>query len=96
MSIELATLKYLDGDDNASLGQFASNKGYSDLIQAAKPYSALNRLVSIGASDDCPAVSKDLDKLIAAAPDTDIAETAKTLQKLLQKQTFVIVTRGCM
>lgn len=93
MSVELATEKYLDGKGEGLLGQFASNKGYSDLIAAAKKYPAFEKFVEDGATENVGPVCKDLEKMAASAPD-DVASTAAALLKLMRGKKFVMIARG--
>ena len=58
MSIELANEKWIDGDESGILGQFASTRGYSDLIRAAYSYTALSRFFERGATEDVVEVKK--------------------------------------
>lgn len=77
------------------LGQFASGMGYSDLIAAVTPkLHALNSLVTHGASEDVPAVVKDLDSLIAGDAAADVKTTAKALRELIDGQDLIIITDG--
>jgi hypothetical protein len=46
-----------------SLGQFASNSGYRDLIAAAAGCPALDRLFETGESSNVPAVIRALNKI---------------------------------
>ena len=88
MSYEVANAESL-------LGQFASGQGYSDLIAAVTPkLHALNSLVTHGASEDVPAVVKDLDSLIAGDASADVKTTAKALRELIDGQDLIIITDG--
>ena len=92
MSIELADERYLDGKGVGLLGQFASNKGYSDLLAAAKT-PALRRFFKTGATEDVKKVKSELRALSLTAP-KDVAETALALEKLLGNLKFAMIARG--
>lgn len=88
MSMEVA-------NETELLGQFASNRGYSDLIKAAtSAYPALRSLVKHGASEHVPAVIADLDKLIGAHKRADVVSTAKALKELIAHQDLIVITNG--
>jgi hypothetical protein len=85
MSYEVANV-------NESLGQFASNKGYSDLITAAKT-PALRLFFQHGATEDVPAVVAELRALEHSA-DPDVGKTAKTFADLIRGQDLVVIHNG--
>ena len=93
MSIELANEKWMDGHESGLLGQFASTRGYSDLIDAAKDSPSLAKFFKAGYSEDVAAVQKDL-KEISGHENADVASTAKALLDLTQGQEFLMVTNG--
>jgi hypothetical protein len=93
MSIELANEKWMDGHESGLLGQFASTRGYSDLIDAAKDSPALAKFFKAGYSEDVAEVQKDL-KEISGHENADVASTAKALLDLTQGQEFLMVTNG--
>jgi hypothetical protein len=95
MSVELANEKWLDGDEAGLLGQFASTKGYSDLILAAEhgDYPELEQWFESGVTDRVAEVQKELERMSASAP-SDIASTASALLELTKGQDLLIVTNG--
>jgi hypothetical protein len=91
--MELATEKYLSGDFTGLLGQFASTKGYSDLIAAATHDPILMKFFHDGATENTIVVRSRLMQLaIHAQP--DVAHTARGLAQMMQGQHFVMVTQG--
>ena len=93
MSIELANEKWMDGDERGLLGQFASTRGYSDLVRAAFSYPALARFLELGATEKVDDVRGEL-KELARRASKDVASTAKALLDLSDEQTMLIVTNG--
>ena len=88
-------MSYEVANSSDILGQFASGMGYSDLIAAVTPkLHALNSLVAHGASEDVPAVVKDLDSIIAGDAAADVKTTAKALRELIDGQELIIITDG--
>jgi hypothetical protein len=98
MSIELANEKWLDGNKRGLLGQFASTRGYSDLIAAveakAADYPALDLFFERGATDQVDQVRKELAKLAAETDGDDVASTARALSRLAKGQELIIITNG--
>ena len=92
MSLELADERWLDKDPNGLLGQFASTKGYSDLIEAATT-PALCRFFKLGATEECAKVRSELRALALHAP-KDVASTALALEKLMAGLKFAMITNG--
>lgn len=86
MSYELA-------NDTKSLGQFASNRGYSDLIIAAESYTALAKFFDAGETDQTEDCVTEL-KQLAEAEGGGVAKTATALAKLLDGQEWVAITDG--
>jgi uncharacterized iron-regulated protein len=86
-------MSYEVANHKESLGQFASNKGYGDLIEAATCYKAAAEFFRTGVTEDVRAVIKDL-RDIAEKAVPDVAETAKTLAKLIKGQKIAIITDG--
>lgn len=86
MSYEVVT-------DEGPKGQFASNLGYSDLITKAEDMNleALNQLFDSGESKNVSECIEELKNI--KAPD-DVAETAKTLAKLIDGAKEVMITDG--
>ena len=95
MSVELANAKWIDGGPDGLLGQFASTRGYSDLITAtsAEDYPAMADLFEKGASENIDRICKELEKFAAGEP-SDVASTAAALLELVKGQEFVMVTNG--
>jgi len=93
MSVELANEKYLDGDEDGLLGQFASNQGYTSLISAARGYETLSRFFADGATEDVDQVREELEDLAASGP-SDVRSTAKALLDLTDGQDCLIITNG--
>lgn len=90
-------MSYEIANDKKLLGQFASGKGYADFIRAVtSDYPALKSLVVHGASEDVPAVEKDLAGLIKDASDDDVKSTAMALKSLIDKQSMIVVTNGML
>ena len=88
MSVEI-------GNGTELLGQFASNKGYSDLIHAtAKDYPALKKFFSYGATDDISNVERELVVLADVSEDADVVSTAKALAGLIDGQDVAVITNG--
>jgi hypothetical protein len=97
MSIELANEKWLDGKGKGLLGQFASTRGYSDLIAAVKgrKYPVLKEFFNSGVTGDVERARAELKKL-ADDPktDADVATTANALRDLADGQEVVVITDG--
>jgi hypothetical protein len=81
--------------EHALLGQFASNKGYSDLIDAAKrsEYPALAQFFKHGATESTGPVKQELQELVSTS-DSDVATTAGDLLRLIGNNDLVIITDG--
>jgi hypothetical protein len=77
--------------DTHSLGQFASGRGYQDLIDAAKDSPALNKLIDAGVSDDVAAIIEELNK-IEGSP--DVVSTATGLAKMIEGQKSILISNG--
>jgi hypothetical protein len=95
MSWELANEKWLDGDESGLLGQFASGRGYTDLIDAvdAGDYPALAKFFKDGASEQVSQMRAEL-KRFSAKTGKDLRDTATALRDLMDDQKFVMVTDG--
>ena len=93
MSVEVATEKWLDGHESGLLGQFASTRGYSDLIKAANGYAALSKFFNDGATDNVKAVQSELSEL-AKHGRADVKSTAQALLDLSKGQEFLVITNG--
>ena len=93
MSIELANEKWLGHLPSGLLGQFASTKGYSDLIAASANYPTLRDFFKDGVTGDVDKVRAEL-KQLAAEADPDVASTAKALRDLAEGQEIIMVTNG--
>lgn len=90
MSYEIA------GEDGVALGQFASGGGYADFIATIKPanHPALASFIHHGASEDIPAVVKDLDALIGQDKDADVVSTAQAMRDLLEGLDLALIVDG--
>lgn len=84
MSWELA-------NEEKSLGQFASNRGYADLIAAAKGKPALEELFDQGISRD---VASCIAELEAISGDESVRSTAARLAALMRGQAVAVITDG--
>jgi hypothetical protein len=91
MSVEIVN------GNNVSLGQFASNKGYSDLIAAVDEedgYNSLKAFLEAGMTKDVVGVGADLLSFSNSA-DKEVAMTAVGLERLLRGQKIaVMITDG--
>jgi hypothetical protein len=98
MSVQLANAKWLDGEESGLLGQFASTRGYSDLIAAVESkvrnYPAINMFFERGVTEHVNQVRAELAKLVKATGDKDVASTAKALLELSDGQKMLIITNG--
>ncbi len=92
MSLELANEKWMDGDPKGLLGQWASTKGYTDLVDAATT-PALRAFFKVGVTEDCAKVRSELRALALHAP-KDVASTALALEKLMAGLPFAMITNG--
>lgn len=77
--------------DTDCLGQFASGRGYQDLIDAAKDSPALNKLIDVGESDDVAAIIEELNKIEGSA---DVVSTATGLAKMIEGQKSILISSG--
>ena len=95
MSMSLANSRWLEGNEEGLLGQFASNSGYSDLILTAEKgnYPELARWFESGVTDRVVEVQKELEYMGASAR-SDVASTASALLALTKGQDLLIVTNG--
>ena len=89
-------MSYEVASGNKSLGQFASNKGYSDFIAAVRRgiYPALKRLVNSGQSDNVDAVREELSALATVVSDRDVAASARELAGLIKGQKKIVISDG--
>ncbi len=93
MSIELADARWADGTGKGLLGQFASTRGYSDLIAAAKT-PALRKFFKNGSTSDVKACMSELRALAINSP-KDVASTAMALESLMRRAgKLAIITNG--
>jgi hypothetical protein len=84
MGIELA-------NENGTLGQFASNAGYSDLIEIAQSIPALKKFFDDANTEDVQPVISALER-VTSPP--DVANTAHQLAALMHGQDLVFITNG--
>ena len=90
MSVEIASGK-------KSLGQFASNRGYSELIAESAHDPVLKKFFGDGYAADIEAVkavAASLTELAASPIDEEVANTAKGLAALIEGQSLVFITNG--
>lgn len=84
---------YVNTNDE-ELGQFASNKGYADLVEASKSNPTLKMFFDAGSADGMhvvAAVAKALRKLVCKP---DIEETAHGLADMIEGEDLVYITDG--
>ena len=84
MSIELA-------NEYGSLGQFASNSGYSDLIEVSQAIPTLKKFFDDANTEDVPAVESALERITSPQ---DVVTTAQQLAALMHGQDLVYITNG--
>jgi hypothetical protein len=84
MSIELA-------NEHETLGQFASNQGFSDLIEVAQAIPVLKVFFDNANTEDTPLVIAALER-ITSPP--DVEATARQLAALMHGQDLVFITNG--
>jgi hypothetical protein len=77
--------------DIGSLGQFASNRGYGDLIAAGSRHPPLKQLFETGESSDVPGVIAALNR-IESPP--DVKTTAHGLARMIVDQTSIMISDG--
>lgn len=96
MSIELANEEWIEGKASGLLGQFASTRGYSQLIEHARghEYPFLADFFGKGVTDRVGAVRKELAHLIRTTNEEDVASTAKALRDLAEGEDFLVITNG--
>jgi hypothetical protein len=87
MSYELANA-------TESLGQFASNRGYGELIAAAGDYGALEDFFATGETKDVESCIAELTALAGAVTDPSVQFTAAGLAGLMRRQEVAIITDG--
>ena len=76
------------------IGQFASNKGYTDLIAASKGFRNLTSLFENGVSESIDDLQTELKLIVKHCKLPDIVSSAKALDTLLEGQDCVVVTDG--
>ena len=96
MSIELGNEQWLEGKASGLLGQFASTRGYSQLIEHARghEYPVLADFFSKGVTDQVASARKELSHLMRTTDDEDVRTTAKALRDLAEGEDFLMVTNG--
>ena len=87
MSIEVAT-------ENGSLGQFASNLGYTELIDATEDNPTLKKFFDSGYAANEEDVKSVVAQLKALEGDVDVTKTAKGLAALIDGKDLVFITNG--
>ena len=73
------------------IGQFASNQGFSDLIDAAENIPVLKKFFGFGVSEQIPTVVKALRELKGSE---DVTQTAAGLADMIEGQAFAILYDG--
>ena len=93
--MELANEIWLGHNPTGLLGQFASTRGYTDLIKAAKKYKlrTLQQFFRDGVTGDVEAVRSQLETLAEKAGG-DVATTAKAMSDLAKGQDMLLITNG--
>jgi hypothetical protein len=91
-------MSYEVASEAGSLGQFASNCGYGDLIAASASNETLKEFFSLGYAAD-PATVKNVAaalKALAVDPNTadDVSSTALGLASLIAGEELVFLTNG--
>ncbi|MDE2100018.1 MAG: hypothetical protein KGL39_22380 [Patescibacteria group bacterium] len=81
--------------DGEPLGQFASNKGYSDLIAFARKgkFPAAQAFFQTGETEAVPQVVADLLQMAHAGP-VDVASTALGLARLIRGRQEATISDG--
>jgi len=74
-----------------SLGQFASNSGYSALVEAAQDDAVLTKFFREGITEDVPAVVAALRTLVG---EPDVVKTARDLADLIEGEKVAVITDG--
>lgn len=89
MSVELAGEKGL-------LGPFASNAGYTALLEASQSDPTLKKFFHNANAEgkDIDVVRTALDQMAESSDDEDVATCAKELSKLMKDQEVVFITNG--
>jgi hypothetical protein len=77
-----------------SLGQFASGKGYDDLIAASKLHGALVRFFETGETTEVESCIAELGAIAKEAADAGVRSTAAGLAELMRGQEVAIITDG--
>ena len=76
------------------LGQFASNKGYDDLIEAARQSPSLKMFFSAASADGKDVVGHVCSELRALKAPKDVLSTAKGLADMIDGEDLVFITDG--
>jgi hypothetical protein len=79
---------------SGSLGQFASNAGYSDLIAACKDDKILDGFFEAGCLNGKPAVAITVAALRKLKADADVQKTAAGLADMIDGQDLVVISNG--
>ena len=90
MSVEIGN------EDGHLLGQFASNLGYTELIEAARDYPALMQFFNTGyaVDDGIKTAHEELKQLAESHESADVAKTALGLSSLIGSESLVYITNG--
>lgn len=85
-------MSYEVANETDVLGQFASNSGYGELIDAVDDnYPVLQSLFKHGATEDVPGAVDELRKLDGSE---DVVATSEALAELIDGEELVIITDG--
>jgi len=87
-------MSYSIANETKDLGQFASNLGYGQLVDAAEGYSHLEDLIHDGWTEDVVDLVSDLRQLAADTEDEDVSSTASGLADLIDGEEIVVVHDG--
>lgn len=86
-------MSYEVTDGKVSLGQVASNRGFTDLSKAAFRYPALKRFFNTGVTHNVEKCRNELQKL-ATSSAPDVASTALDLRGKLTGLKMAVITDG--
>ncbi len=84
---------YVNNADK-ELGQFASNAGYADLIEASKKNTLLKMFFAAASADGKDVVEDVCDSLRDLNGSADVESTANTLADLMEGEDLVYITDG--
>jgi hypothetical protein len=80
---------------NKILDQFASGRGYSDLIHAAEDYPSLTAFFETGSTANVVDCVKELETIVRDHKTPgDVRLTAKGLAEIIRGQEIAVITQG--